>query len=236
MACGAVWLKRRKYQARVRDEKNLKPNDELLYHYAPELLRAEPPELKAIHLDPHFSVWLKPRDMTISGSRFCDHTSLKRCVETQHPTQAAVYVVHRLDRFTTGLIVVAHDKETAAALSAKFRDHEIEKVYHARVKGVLTEAAKVSEPIDDKPAFSEVSPVAVGTDASIVAVVIKTGRKHQVRRHLMALGHPVTGDRQYGDNEDSTFDLQLAATLLAFELNGERFSFELDWRDCLAPV
>lgn len=236
MSCGAVWLKRGKHQARVRTEKNLKLNDELIYHYAPDLLRAEPPELKVIHLDRRFSLWLKPRDMTISGSRFCDHTSLKRCVETQHPTQAPVYVVHRLDRFTAGLILVAHDKETAAALSAMFRDHAINKAYHARVEGIFSEACTVSSPIEGKAAFSEISPVGMDAASSVVEVVIKTGRKHQVRRHLAELGHPILGDRQYGNGADSGIDLQLAATRLGFELGGEHFNFELDWRECLAPA
>lgn len=235
MSCGAVWLHRAGKQDRLRrDKKNLEAGDELVFHYSPELLNETPPALKYEYIGPDFSVWRKPRGMTISGSRFCDHTSLKRCIETQHPEQPSVFVVHRLDRFTAGLILVAHNKKTASKLSDMFRNHHIHKSYHAWCEGLLRRAQGVSEPIDGKSALSKIEPVKLASENTLVRVTIDTGRKHQVRRHLTSLGHPVLGDRLYGTTSD--LDLQLAATHLSFELPGEHYTFDIDWRELLADM
>ncbi len=233
MSCGAIWLDRDGKQDRVRRKKPFKPGDQLTYCFAPDLLEKKPPLLKSIHIQKEFSVWSKPRGMTISGSRFCDHLSLKRCIETQHPDKPTCFIVHRLDRFTSGLILVAHNKSTAAQLSKMFRHHDIEKTYHAWSTGKLTSSTAVSSPIDRKEAYSEVTPIQSDDTKSLVRVQIHTGRKHQVRRHLASLGHPIVGDRQYGTK--TGVDLQLAATDLRFELNGDKFEFKLNWRDLLEP-
>ena len=235
MSCGAVWLHRAGKQDRIRRATaNLQVGDELVFHYAPELLNETPPVLKHEYLGPDFSVWRKPRGMTISGSRFCDHTSLKRCIETQHPEQPNVFIVHRLDRFTAGLILVAHNKTSAAELSGLFRHHVVHKSYHAWCEGRLDQAHEVSEPIDDKSASSKIEPVKALDEHTLAKVTIETGRKHQVRRHLAYLGHPVVGDRQYGTTAE--LDLQLAATHLSFALRGEEYTFDIDWKELLADL
>jgi len=72
--------------------------------------------------------------------------------------------------------------------------------------------------VDEKEAVSEISLQQLSSDSrqSLVDVRIETGRKHQVRRHLAGLGHPVIGDRMYGEGEEDGVDLQLTAYLLAF--------------------
>lgn len=232
MSCGAIWLSRGNKQERVRRAKTkLKPGDCLTYYYSADLLKEPQPQLQSIHIDSDFSVWLKPRYMTVSGSRFCDHTSLKRCIEAQHPAQPTTYIVHRLDRFTAGLFIVAHNKKYAAKLSDLFRTHKIHKRYHAWVEGFVSCSTNVGLELDGKSARSDVSPVTSRKDKSLVEVIIHTGRKHQVRRHLAAIGHPIIGDRQ--QETDHSFDLQLAATQLEFALEDRAFSFQLNWRDLL---
>ncbi|MFN3238077.1 MAG: RluA family pseudouridine synthase [Pseudomonadales bacterium] len=234
MNAGAVWLERDGKSSRIRRNTQLKPADQLTLNYAPELLRETPPTLKTVHKDDNFSVWIKPRGMTISGSRFCDHTSLKRCIETQLSDQPAVYIVHRLDRFTAGLIVVAHNKVTAAHLAEQFRTHQVSKHYHALVTGCCLEQATIDLPIDGKAALSLVIPVVQQEARSIVQVEIKTGRKHQVRRHLASIDHPIIGDRQYNQRDlDQSLDLQLLASKLGFSVNDEQFTFTVHWQDYL---
>jgi tRNA pseudouridine32 synthase/23S rRNA pseudouridine746 synthase len=131
-------------------------------------------------------------------------------------------------------MLVAHSKRVAAALSTLFRKREVEKFYRAIVAGDFSRQpnpVRVEQPIDEKEAISEVSLLHVSADGgrSVVDVRIETGRKHQVRRHLAELGHPIIGDRLYGTgNEDGT-DLQLTAHLLAFHcpVKDERVEYRL---------
>ena len=129
--------------------------------------------------------------------------------------------MHRLDRAANGLILVAHSKRMAAELAKIFRSRKIEKRYRALVTGTFTSDAdplRIDAPIDGKEALSEVSLLSVSDDGeqSLVEVRIATGRKHQIRRHLAALGHAVVGDRLYGNGKADDVDLQLQAFLLAF--------------------
>ena len=235
MSCGALWVERGGKQSRVRrGAAETKAGDKLIYHYHPELLQETPPKLTAVNLKEDFSIWIKPRGMTISGSRYCDHASLKRCVETQHPKSPTVFVVHRLDRFTAGLTVVAHNKAAARLLSEKFRNHEIHKAYHAWVSGCFETAQTIEQPLDDKPAKSEVFSVKTNAEHSLVRVIIKTGRKHQVRRHLASINYPIIGDRQYG--KSNQLDLQLAATSIGFDWQGEPLTYEVAWQELLADI
>jgi tRNA pseudouridine32 synthase/23S rRNA pseudouridine746 synthase len=122
----------------------------------------------------------------------------------------------------------------AAALSEKFRKREIEKSYLALVAGDFSsqpDPLRIEQPIDGKEAISEFSLREVEADGerSLVDVQIETGRKHQVRRHLAELGHPVIGDRLYGNAESDEVDLQLTACVLAFlcPVSDERVEYRL---------
>ncbi|MGI9262989.1 MAG: pseudouridine synthase, partial [Woeseiaceae bacterium] len=129
------------------------------------------------------------------------------------------FTVHRLDRAAEGLILVAHAKGVAAKLAQMFRDREVEKRYTAVVSGDFSSQPvplRIDAPLDGKPAISEISFVRAEAGQSQVDVLIATGRKHQIRRHLADLGHPIAGDRLYGDGVDDDVDLQLMAYLLAF--------------------
>ena len=91
---------------------------------------------------------------------------------------------------------------------------------------------RVEERIDGKPAVSECRLLDVSMDRarSRLEVSIETGRKHQIRRHLAGLGHPVIGDRLYGSGEADRVDLQLRAVFLAFRcpMSGEPVEYRLD--------
>jgi tRNA pseudouridine32 synthase/23S rRNA pseudouridine746 synthase len=77
---------------------------------------------------------------------------------------------------------------------------------------------RIEQPIDEKEAISHIALLQVNNDGSrsLVDVRIGTGRKHQIRRHLADLGHPIVGDRLYGAGRQDGVDLQLRAYLLAF--------------------
>ena len=143
-----------------------------------------------------------------------------------------IFTVHRLDRAASGLILVAHSKKMAAALSELFKKREVEKRYRAVVAGDFSaqpSPLRIEKPVDDKVAISEISLISVDGGQSTVDVRIETGRKHQIRRHLAGLGHPVIGDRLYGSGEKDGVDLQLTAYLLAFHcpVNDEPVEYRL---------
>ena len=122
-------------------------------------------------------------------------------------------IVHRLDRGTSGLLVVAKHDAAHLALSRQFHDREVEKEYVALVWGVVHAGRRIDLPIGRDPvarhkmsararrarsAVTRITRVDGLGGVSLVQVAIATGRTHQIRVHLSAIGHPVVGDRTYG--------------------------------------
>jgi 23S rRNA pseudouridine1911/1915/1917 synthase len=119
-------------------------------------------------------------------------------------------IVHRLDRMTSGILVVAKDPETYAALCAAFKAREMDKTYRAIARGALARAARVKAPIGrvpglrrivvtelGKPAETGFKAIAKKKTATLVEAKPLTGRTHQIRAHLAYLGHPVAGDPEF---------------------------------------
>jgi 23S rRNA pseudouridine1911/1915/1917 synthase len=122
-------------------------------------------------------------------------------------------IVHRLDRGTSGVMVVAKHDKAHQALARQFHDREVEKEYIALVWGVVQAGRRIDAPIGRDPsnrqkmstrarrARSAVTRVTKATHlkgVSLLSVAIATGRTHQIRVHLSAIGHPIVGDPTYG--------------------------------------
>lgn len=122
-------------------------------------------------------------------------------------------IVHRLDRGTSGLMVVAKNDKAHQELSRQFHDREVEKEYVALVWGVVHAGRRIDAPIGRDPsdrqkmstrarrareAVTRVTFARHLAGVSLLKVAIATGRTHQIRVHLNAIGHPVVGDAVYG--------------------------------------
>jgi tRNA pseudouridine32 synthase/23S rRNA pseudouridine746 synthase len=233
MAQGAVWITRGRNTGRLRRAKrSLREGDELHLYYDEAILAEAPPEPTLIADVGDYSVWDKPGGLRSQGSKWGDHCTVVRWAE-RHLDRPG-FTVHRLDRAASGLILVAHSKKMAAKLSEIFRMRKVEKRYAVTVHGDFSsqpDPLRIEAPIDGKHAVSEVSTRHVdrNKEQSFLEVRIETGRKHQIRRHLANLGHPVVGDRLYGRGESDGVDLSLTAYLLAFRcpVSGEKVEYQL---------
>ncbi len=155
-----------------------------------------------------------------------------------------VGIVHRLDKLTSGLIVVAKTEEIHEALSEQFREREVFKSYIALVHGEMVQnTGEVNAPIArEKHNRTKMAVRAHGRSAlslwkvrkrfekfTMLNVEIKTGRTHQIRVHLTSINHPIVGDETYNSGRDKTVhDLKIRkaiAELNRFFLHAERLSF-----------
>jgi len=224
MAKGAVWLKKQKgKQNRIRRATaGLRPGDTLSIYYDKALLSKSPPRPERISDRGRYSVWLKPPGLMSQGTKYGDHCSLLRQAALYFKSKRKVYPIHRLDREAAGLVVLAHDKAAAGRLSRLFQKQQIIKRYTARVLGNLNATLpgnKIDLALDGKSALTEVTVDHYDpkTGTSRVSLVIRTGRKHQIRRHFEMIGHPIMGDPRYGKGNKNKEGMQLAATALEFE-------------------
>ncbi len=243
MLCGAVWLHHKHGVRRLRRRTaKLRAGDELHLYYNARVLAEEPPPAALVHDAGRWSLWAKPPGMRSQGSKWGDHTTLGRWAERHLEPVREALIVHRLDLSACGLMLLAHDRRTAAALSAQFAARSVSKRYHAIVHGKFPstgEGRTFDAPIDGKAAMSHATRLAFDPDAGVSLVQVKTstGRKHQVRRHLAEAGFPIVGDALHRGLRASAEPppLRLAAVYLAFgdpHENGRRLRFRwtpTDW-------
>lgn len=213
------WIDRyRLYQ----NEKHIsEKNYKLFGEVAVVVYEPNPKGLKPSFYEDEFVVYDKPSGVLVHPtSRKCDY-SLKD--EILHEFGKDAHVVHRLDRETSGLILVAKNKKCEASLKKLFELREVKKEYMALVRGRVKKPLHVNAPlmnnreygslkirmiVDEKgkSAISDIYPLFYfeDIDATLVKVLPKTGRQHQIRVHLFHVKHPIIGDPIYGVSLDVT--------------------------------
>ncbi len=220
MTRGAVWLARQSSVQRIRRaDKLLKVDDVLHFYYDAEVLDKQPQDAVLVADEVSYSIWYKPYGMLSQGSKWGDHCTINRWVEGHLQPQRPAFIVHRLDRAATGLMVIAHQKKIAAYFSKLFERREIEKKYQAIVQGEFPASQTIDTAIEGKPSVSHMTRLKYNSllDQSLLEVSIETGRKHQIRRHLAEAGFPIVGDRLYGTAQDQgDEDLCLTSCYLSF--------------------
>jgi len=168
--------------------------------------------MKIIHEDRHLVVLDKPAGLSVLPDGWeKDSQYLVKMLEELY---GKVFLVHRLDKITSGVMVFGRDAETHRALNIQFENHDAQKTYHAIVEGHPKWEEKVARHplrsnvghkhrtmVDDrngKPSETRFRVIKRYEEAALIEAKPLTGRTHQIRVHAYALGHPLVEDSLYG--------------------------------------
>jgi len=238
---GALWLTRGKHTQRLRRVKKImQQGDELHLYYNETVLATEVEDAILISDEVNYSVWYKPFAMLSQGSKWSDHCTIARFAQQYFSNDRAVFVIHRLDKAATGLILIAHTKKAAQALTSMFESRTtnnsfLEKYYQIIVHGNHSKNEQpqvITTNVDGKSARSTFRCLSYNAakKQSLIEVKIDSGRKHQIRVHAASIGFPVVGDRLHGiADSNELLNLQLCAVSLTFicPITQQQKSFQL---------
>ena len=208
----------------------------------------------------HFRVLEKPAGLLVHPSEKKESNTLLAWLKQKFPEESALLgedarfgIVHRLDKETSGLILVARSQESWESLKELFHDRKIEKMYFALVFGHFSlkqgsiegdiisgehslkrRMASIHDNSKKRAARTDYEVETRYRDFDLVRVFPKTGRTHQIRVHFLSLGHPIVGDSLYGHRLTKRLALEhlspkrhlLHAARLNFTCFGEDYSFE----------
>ncbi|MDX3774964.1 RluA family pseudouridine synthase [Chromatiaceae bacterium AAb-1] len=220
---GAVILHSKPERRLRRAQAMLKAGEQLTLHYDETLLQRQCDAAQLLADQRQYSIWFKPAGMLSQGNEWGDHLSLLRAAEVFFTPLRQVYLIHRLDREASGLVILAHTRQAAAAFSKLIAERKISKQYQIRVKGQLNESllqqGVISAALDGKDSVTAFRLLRydAATDCSWLEIDLITGRKHQIRRHFAGAGHPVMGDPAYGQGNKDNSGLALQAVQLRFD-------------------
>ncbi|HEY3075608.1 MAG TPA: RluA family pseudouridine synthase [Burkholderiales bacterium] len=212
---------------------------------------AKPAEFPVVHEDASLLVVDKPAGVAVHGGSGVSFGVIES-LRAARPQTKVLELAHRLDRDTSGLLIVCKKRSALVELHRQLREGEVEKVYTTIVKGVPAQQSfELTEPLHKyvtgsgerrvsvreggMSARTKVKVTKKARDFSLLEVRLLTGRTHQIRVHLAHAGHPVLGDDKYGDFElnralakRGVKRLFLHASRLAFAhpLTGERVRLE----------
>lgn len=197
-------------------------------------------ESAVLYEDKRILILNKPSGLAVHGGSGISYGVIE-ALRALRPDAPFLELVHRLDRDTSGCLIIAKKRSTLRSLHELLRENRIDKYYLALLKGewhggkwrieaplkknVLKSGERIVR-VDEtgKPAVSLFRPLAVNPTASLVEVKLETGRTHQIRVHAAYSGHPIAGDDKYGDK---LFNKQLREMgLKRLFLHAHRLAFE----------
>lgn len=225
------------------------------------ILTAKPPNnvlimrLQVLYEDNHLIAVFKPSGILTQGDITGDRSlmdEVKSYLKEKYKKPGKVFLglLHRLDRPVSGIVLFAKTSKGASRLSEQFRNRTIEKTYHAVVlgkpkkeKGDLIDFLKKNKGGNIKRAELFYETISSNGKYSLLKIQPKTGRFHQIRAQLSAMGHPILGDTKYG----APFSLPdknlcLCATSLAFKLATKDIIKKISipemesWNTCLKVI
>lgn len=209
--------------------------------------RKHPRELKIVFEDEHLIVINKPAGLltiaTEKEKRKTAYSMLSNYVKSEHPDNK-IFIIHRLDRETSGLLLFARNEKVKLAIQNTWETTINQRTYVGVVEGALKEeTGVVSSWLTESKAFRVYSSQKTGQGLysvtnykilqsnqyfSLVQLLLETGRKHQIRVHMQDINHPIVGDKKYGSKASPIRRMALHAMALAFThpVTGEKCHFE----------
>jgi len=204
--------------ARVKPEYRLKPGDRIRLPPVRVSERkapiAQPLEFPVVYEDAALLVIDKPAGVAVHGGSGVSYGVIES-LRAARPQAKLLELAHRLDRDTSGLLIVAKKRSALVELHRLMREAAVEKVYVAVVKGAVKKPLEIREPLHKyvsatgerrvsvgaggRQAVTRVKPLKANDHYSVLEVRLLTGRTHQIRVHLAHAGHPILGDDKYGD-------------------------------------
>lgn len=211
-----------------------------------------PEKLRIVHENGRLLVIDKPAGLlTIATAKertrtvyriLSDHLAQRpRERDRTHPAAKELFIVHRLDRETSGLLVFAKTEAVKRALQEQFAQQTVERIYLTVVEGRVRDDSgtlrmrlhedsglrvRVAHGQEGRAATTHYRVLARGADTTRLEVRLETGRRGQIRAHLAAAGHPIVGDAAYGSTRDPLRRVCLHASRLAFVDDGAPVRFE----------
>lgn len=167
---------------------------------------AKLPPARVIYEDEHLIAVFKPAGLLSAPTPESDRNNLISVLSHRTDTPERLFVVHRLDLHTSGVLIVARTEAANQRLSEVFRTHELQRSYEAWVAGHVEEAEfSVRVPVGGKSATTHFRVLQHlwrdGQPLTHLQAVLETGRTHQIRIHAASKGHPVLADLKYGNRE-----------------------------------
>lgn len=192
-------------------------------------------KIRIVHEDKDLIVVIKPTGLlTIATAHEKEKTTvayLRDYLRASAPSMK-LYIVHRLDKFASGLLVLAKSEAVKLRLRALFEKHDIQRKYWAivegrvdrnegtirsrLVEGPMGRMRSTRDPKSGKLAVTHFRVLRRFSNLTALEVTLETGRKNQIRAHLSEMSHPIVGDRAYGSSIDPMGRLGLHAFLLGF--------------------
>lgn len=161
-------------------------------------------DLKVLFEDDFLAVIYKPAGIVVSGNSFAtiDNALFQNIKKSTQSDAVKPRPVHRLDYPTSGLLLIGKTNSSIIALNKLFENKEVQKTYHAVSIGKMKESGTIDFPVDDKKTLTHFKVLKTVSSErfeflNLVQLSPKTGRKHQLRKHLASLGNPILGDKEY---------------------------------------
>ena len=162
-------------------------------------------KLEVLFEDEYMAVIHKPAGILVSGNKFKTiANALPQNINSSNlPDTTVPQPVHRLDYATTGILLVGKTSSSIRALNKMFDNKAIEKIYYAISIGEINDQGEISLPIDNKKSHTNYTVIKTVPSVrfgklNLIELNPKTGRRHQLRKHLSCLGSPILGDKEYG--------------------------------------
>jgi 23S rRNA pseudouridine1911/1915/1917 synthase len=235
------------YKVTTQFNQSLKPGQEVIINWGKVQEKSDDRKLKIYFEDPYLIVVEKQHGLlSIASDKEKDKTAygmLSRMVKKEN-SENLIFIVHRLDRETSGLMLFAKSYEVQQLLQKAWQETVVERSYVVVVEGsveqdqsTITSWLKENKalvmyssqtPNDGQKAITLYKVLKRNEQFSLLEVKLETGRKNQIRVHLKDIGHPVVGDKKYGSTQNPIGRMGLHARVLAFThpVTGKEVRFE----------